>query len=187
MEYRFQNVPELLHCRAKDFGHKSFIRQAENEHDLTYAELLDRSNRVAGLLDELGVKREERVAVLLPNSPEFASTVLGAQQLGAVPGPINLLLKAHELEYILNHQESKVLITDSEFFPLLQQIKDRLNHLEKIVELNSRYPHGLIVHPAKSEEIKAFYGISQETVTDPPSKVFKPWAQNRHLGSNRPL
>src|SRR5262245_47216474 len=102
MEYRFQNVPELLRCRAKDLGHKSFLRQAESGNDITFLELLDRSSRVAGLLNELGVKREERVAILLHNSPEFASAVFGTQLLGAVPGPINLLLKANELEYILN-------------------------------------------------------------------------------------
>jgi long-chain acyl-CoA synthetase len=174
MEYHFQNVPELLHCRAKDFGSKSFLRQAESENDITYSELLDRSCRVAGLLNELGVRKEERVAVLLQNSPEFASAVLGSQVLGAVPGPINVLLKAQELEYILNHQEAKVLIADSEFLPLVNQIKDRLQTLEKIVEVNSRYPHGLIVHPVKAGEIKAFYGISKEGISDLPSKTLNP-------------
>ncbi|MFO1520153.1 MAG: class I adenylate-forming enzyme family protein [bacterium] len=169
-----KNVPDLIRERAREYGNKVFIAQAETEHDLSYSALAERCEKMGGLLAELGVAKGECVGVLLPNSPEFAVAVMGAQWIGAFAGPINTLLKENELEYILNHQESKVLVTDADFFPTLNSIINKLTHLEKIVELSTKYPHGIIVHPVKGvSELKAFYGTSLENSGEMPKEALR--------------
>ena len=69
---------------------------------MTYAELEQLSNAFAAALVELGVKKGDRVALLLPNSPQTVIVQLGAWKAGAIVCPINFLYTEHELEHALN-------------------------------------------------------------------------------------
>jgi len=75
----------------------------------TYAELDDAAARVAGLLATRSVGAGDRVGVMLPNVPEFASVYYGVLRAGAVVVPMNPLLKAREVEYYLADSGAKVL------------------------------------------------------------------------------
>ena len=75
----------------------------------TYAELDDRSARAAGLLVEAGILPGDRVAVMLPNVPEFAITYFGALRVGAVVVPMNPLLKAREIAHYLGNSGAKLI------------------------------------------------------------------------------
>ena len=75
----------------------------------TYAELDDRSARAAGLLVEAGIVPGDRVAVMLPNVPEFAITYFGALRVGAVVVPMNPLLKAREIAHYLGNSGAKLI------------------------------------------------------------------------------
>jgi acyl-CoA synthetase (AMP-forming)/AMP-acid ligase II len=68
---------------------------------LTYEELDERSARVAGLLAAQGVERGDRVALMLPNVPQFPVLYYGVLRAGAVVVPMNPLLKAREVQYYL--------------------------------------------------------------------------------------
>jgi long-chain acyl-CoA synthetase len=68
---------------------------------LTYAELDERSARVAGLLADLGVRAGDRVGIMLPNVLEFPVIYYGALRAGAVVVPMNPLLKAREVDYYI--------------------------------------------------------------------------------------
>jgi len=60
----------------------------ERERLFTFDEVLDRARRVAGALEELGVRPQDRVAIVLPTGPEFCDAFFGALLLGAVPVPL---------------------------------------------------------------------------------------------------
>ncbi len=101
---------------------------------VTYAQLFERVNRLGNGLKRLGVRREERVAMLLLDAPEFAYCFFGAIKMGAVPVPMNTLLKPHEYEYILNDCRAAVLIVSETLLPHIQAIpKDRLKYLQSIL------------------------------------------------------
>jgi benzoate-CoA ligase family protein len=101
---------------------------------VTYAQFFERVNRLGNGLKGLGVRREERVAMLLLDTPEFAYCFFGAIKIGAVPVPMNTLLKAHEYEYILNDCRAAVLIVSETLLPQIQAIpKDRLRYLQNII------------------------------------------------------
>jgi long-chain acyl-CoA synthetase len=76
---------------------------------LTYQELNERSAQVAALLAERGVERGDRVALMLPNVPQFPMLYYGILRAGAVVVPMNPLLKAREIEYYLQDSGTRLL------------------------------------------------------------------------------
>src|SRR6059036_344335 len=104
------------------------------DESVTYGELADRSNRVGNGLRSLGVRREERVMLLLLDTPAFAYSFFGAQKVGAVPIPTNTLLKSQDYRYILNDSRATVAIVSQ---PLLAQLaaipRDELPYLQHLV------------------------------------------------------
>src|SRR5213075_1338892 len=80
------------------------------EVHVTYRQLFELVNQVGNGLITLGVRIEERVFLLLLDSPEFAFSFFGAIKIGAVPVPVNTLLKPREWEYVLEDSRARVVI-----------------------------------------------------------------------------
>lgn len=87
----------------------------------SYQELDRLVNRIANGLQGLGIKRGDRVALFLPNLPEFVTSYLGILKLGAVAVSLNPMLKSSEVAFILNDCSAKVLITTEE---LVEQVPE---------------------------------------------------------------
>ncbi len=91
----------------------------------TYAQVSHFVQRTAGLLAELGLEQENRMAILLPDTPEFVFAFWGAIWLGAVPVPINTACTVDEIQYILNDSRAKVLLTTQEWQEKLAPIQSQ--------------------------------------------------------------
>ncbi len=101
---------------------------------LTYGELAARVNRFGNALKNLGVRIEERVLLLLLDTPEFAVSFFGAIKIGAVAVPVNTLLKPADYKYLLNNCRARVAIVTDSLLPLLAEIpRTDLLYLEQIV------------------------------------------------------
>ena len=101
---------------------------------VNYRELLAWVNRVGNMLQGLGVRIEERVAILLPDSPEFLYTFFGAIKIGAIAVPFNTYLQSSDYEFLLHDTRARVLLVHTTLFPLVSVIpRERLLYLEKIV------------------------------------------------------
>ncbi|MDZ8084405.1 MAG: long-chain fatty acid--CoA ligase [Nostoc sp. DedQUE12b] len=81
------------------------------DKSFTYKQLDELAGRVANGLKGLGVKKGDRVALFLPNIPEFVISYLGILKIGAVAVSVNVMLKTAEVSYILNDCAAKVIIT----------------------------------------------------------------------------
>src|SRR5690348_7485408 len=81
---------------SEGLGEKIAIETAAEQ--VTYSQLLERVNRFGNALRTLQVRAEERVLLLLLDSPEFAYAFFGSIKAGAVPVPVNTLLKPHDYE-----------------------------------------------------------------------------------------
>jgi benzoate-CoA ligase family protein len=104
------------------------------DEQVSYEQLLERTNRAGNALRELGVRPEERVLLLLPDSPEFLYGFFGAIKIGAVAVPTNTQSKPHEYEYILNDSRARVALVSGSLLPQLRLIpRERLRHLREIV------------------------------------------------------
>jgi len=99
---------------------------------VTYRQLFERVNQVGNALRKLGVRIEERVFLLLLDSPEFASCFFGAIKIGAVPVPVNTLLKSVDYQYLLNNSRARVAIISSSLVANIEAIP-RLRYLETII------------------------------------------------------
>ncbi|WP_439530329.1 acyl-CoA synthetase [Pannonibacter sp.] len=88
---------------------------------LTYAEFLARSRRLASVLARLGIGKNDTVTVMLPNVPPMLEAHYGVPMAGGVLHSLNTRLDAAVLAFQLDHAETKVLITDREFAPVMQQ------------------------------------------------------------------
>jgi long-chain acyl-CoA synthetase len=81
------------------------------DKSFTYQQLDQLVNRVANALLLLGIKKGDRVALFLPNIPEFIIDYLGILKIGAVAVSVNVMFKSAELSYILNDCAAKAIIT----------------------------------------------------------------------------
>src|ERR1051326_2946201 len=101
---------------------------------VTYGELCARVNQFGNALKNLGVRIEERVLLLLLDTPEFAASFFGAIKIGAVPVPVNTLLKPADYQYLLNNARARVAVISDSLLPPVQSIpRDELRSLETIV------------------------------------------------------
>ena len=101
---------------------------------VTYRQLFERVNRTGNALKKLGVRPEDRIALLLLDTPEFASSFFGGIKIGAVPIPINTMLKPAEHQYMLNDSRARLAIVSESLYPQIQAIgKENLPYLREII------------------------------------------------------
>ncbi|GIW45867.1 MAG: AMP-dependent synthetase [Candidatus Binatia bacterium] len=87
---------------------------------VTFAELAEQTSQMAQLLRDLGVSREDRILIRLPNCVEYPIVFLGALKRAAIPVPSSILLTADEVAFLLADSGAVGVVTDSESWPLLE-------------------------------------------------------------------
>ena len=121
-----QNIPELLKQRVSAVPDKPFLFSEADVRQFTYREFEAAVNRTARLLADKGVGKGDVVSLLLPNSVEYVIAYFACWQIGALAGPINSLLKAQEIEYVISNSEARALLVNSEYLPIIETIRERL-------------------------------------------------------------
>jgi fatty-acyl-CoA synthase len=102
-------------------------------HVMSYADLDKQSDRFASLLMSKGVKKGDRVAVFMPNCPQFHIVFFGILKLGAVHVPVSPLSRAFELSYELNDTDAEVIVAQDQLIETVNQVKGETNLREIIV------------------------------------------------------
>ncbi|MDD5335504.1 MAG: long-chain fatty acid--CoA ligase [Rhodoferax sp.] len=106
------NIADYLEQHAAQTPERIAIRF--EGRSITYGQLNRDANRLAASLRAAGVAVADRVALYLPNVPEFAVAYYAAQKLGAIPVTINAILKTEEVRYLLDDSGAAVVITMDE-------------------------------------------------------------------------
>lgn len=130
-------LADLLRRSAARDPHKLAI--ACGDVRWTYAEFHETCERVASGLATRGVGKGDRVAILARNSHAFIALRFALARLGAVLVPINFMLKADEVAYILRHAGARVLATDSEFVPVAKAAAGNDTQVERFVWLPAEH------------------------------------------------
>src|SRR5262249_53128886 len=104
---------------------------------VTYGELADRVARAAGALAEAGLDLEQRVLLVLDDSPAFAAAFWGAARLGAVAVPVNTLMSAAEHEFLLNDSRPRVAVVDLDVAPRVRRARERCPWLRELLVVGS--------------------------------------------------
>jgi 4-hydroxybenzoate-CoA ligase len=109
----------------------------DTERSITYGELQARSCRFAAALGTLGVRPEERLAVLLPDTVDFPVAFWGALRAGVVALPLNTLLTSEQYAYILADSRATAIVVAAPFAGTILPLLDRLPRLRTVVVVGS--------------------------------------------------
>lgn len=101
--------------------------------EFSYGQVAETVNRAGNALRALGLQPEQRVLLLLLDSPEFVAAFFGAMKIGAVPIPTNTLLKPADYFYLLNDSRATVVLVSELLLPNLEAIRAECPHLREIV------------------------------------------------------
>jgi hypothetical protein len=104
----------------------------------TYQELDEQASRVAGGLASLGIQPGDRVAMMLPNIPEFVFTFFGIQKLGAVAVPFNTTYKGREISFILQDSGARAIVCLTSYSNLINEIRSDAPALENVIVTGQR-------------------------------------------------
>ena len=108
---------------------------SSNQNRLTYREFVERVGRLASGLASLGVKRGDTVAIMDWDTNRYLECFFAVPMMGAVLHTVNVRLSAEQILYTINHAEDDVILINSEFLSLLQQIWNRVDAGKKLVLL----------------------------------------------------
>ncbi len=120
------------------------VRQTAREHpqqvayefmnkETTYAQFMERIDRVAKALVALGIKKGDRVTICMPNSPQALDTFYALNRIGAMSNMIHPLSAPAEIAFYLNFSHSKAILTLDQFYPKINEIRDRLENPVKVI------------------------------------------------------
>jgi len=144
--YRW-NVPERYNMAraccgnwAEDRTRFALYWEDESGETAAYSfwDIQQAANRFSNALAALGVKRGERVAIILPQRPETAIAYIAVFQMGAIALPLSHLFGPDALEYRMEHAEASVAIVEPTTIANLWAIKDRLTHLRHVIGVDTR-------------------------------------------------
>ncbi len=125
-------LPEILKKQAKELGKKPFLQFGYNR-PVSFYQTNQLANRIANGLMELGVKKQEKVAVYMPNSDDYVITWFGILKMCAVMVPINTAYVMDFLQYIIESSDAKVLFIDENYLDRLRPIARKLPQLESVI------------------------------------------------------
>jgi 4-hydroxybenzoate-CoA ligase len=127
------NAVTWLLDRNVDEGRGQKLAFTDTVSELTYGDLQRQSCRAANLMRRLGVRREERVAMIMLDTVDFPIVFLGAIRAGVVPVPLNTLLTADQYAYVLADSRARVLFVSEALYATVKDIVGRMPDLECVV------------------------------------------------------
>ncbi len=103
--------------------YKNRIAIQSEDEKVTYGELFDRANRVAGWLKEKGIGKGDRIAILAKNDAHFFSLMGGIASVGGIMVPINFRLSPEEINYNLTNTQPVMIVVDSDFEKVISDLQ----------------------------------------------------------------
>lgn len=121
IEYPQKTLVEAMEETSQKFSdHTATIYK---NRKITFGEQLEATNRFAAALQKLGVKKGDRVAIHLPNMPQFVIAYYAIMKIGGIVVPCNPVYTAREMKHQLNDSGAETIITLSAFYPTIKKIR----------------------------------------------------------------
>ncbi len=120
----FLNLGQNFKVNAKKFPDKPVLK--DQSRSFTYRQTNERVNKLADSLLSLGIKKGDKIAVLLENSVEFVELYLATAKTGIIIVPINFRLVGREIEYIVNNSDSVAFFVHQQFTETVDTIRPEL-------------------------------------------------------------
>ncbi len=144
---RAQDAPtmaEALRRTARDHGDIVAVRTADDSVTLTWAEVRERVDALAGGLAQLGLGHGDTLAIMLSNRPEFHVVDLAAVTIGATPFSIYQTYTADQIAYIVSDAGARVAVVEQQYLPVVLEARGSLPDLEHVIVIDGEAPEGTI-------------------------------------------
>ncbi|MCW8890254.1 MAG: AMP-binding protein, partial [Sedimenticola sp.] len=142
-------------------GEKTAIRCGSNQ--FTYRDVQAGVNRFGNTLLSLGVRMEERIALLMLDTEVFPQAFFGSIKMGAIPICLNTLMRPKDYEYFLNDSRARVLVIDAHLLPSIEPIRGNLPFLKQVIVVNGEAPAGDL-------QLKTLWAGQSEVLDPAPTK-----------------
>ena len=180
------NAVTFLLDRNVDEGRGGKLAYNDTVCELSYGELQKETRRVANMLRRLGVRREERVAMIMLDTVDFPAVFLGAIRAGIVPVPLNTLLTSDQYAYVLADCRARVLFISEAL--LVKDMVGRMSDLDHVV-VSGNDAHG---YRKLADELSGESDVFTTAPTHPDEPAFWLYSSGstgmpkgvRHLHSN---
>ena len=127
------------------------------ERSYTFRQIGDRVNRLANAFLDMGLNKGDRVAVLLPSTPEFHETFFATAKAGLVLVPVNYHYLGEEITYVVNNVEARVLMVDKRYFDKVEPIHSRLPSVKHYITVGesttTNYEQLIARYPSDSPKV----------------------------------
>ncbi|MGA7834816.1 MAG: long-chain fatty acid--CoA ligase [Acidimicrobiales bacterium] len=148
MKSTMQDAPLLLsgiirHGESIYAEKRVFTVTPEGVEEATFYQISKRAEQLATALENLGVKRGDRVATFMWNNQAHMEAYLAVPSMGAVLHTLNIRLFPEQLAFIINHAEDRVVIVDASLAPLFAKVRDQIPLVETII-VHGEEPSGVL-------------------------------------------
>jgi acetyl-CoA synthetase len=164
------NIAQACCARwAADRGRFALYWEDESGATAAYSfwDIQQQANRLSNALAALGVRRGDRVAIVLPQRPEMAIAYMGIFQMGAVALPLSHLFGPEALEYRMQHAGASVAIVEPGTLPNLWAIRERLSELREVIGVGGAREAGVRPWEALLERSSRDFACVDTAADDP--------------------
>ncbi len=175
IEYPQVPLFEILRAPAQRHPEKTAISYFENE--ISYSELDSLSDKFAVALFKLGVRKADKVALFLPNVPQFIIAYFGVLKVGAVTTAISPLHKKREVEYQLNDSEAETIVVLDSLYPIVEKVAEKTKVKQIIVTSLMECASKTAASPSPTQQkpnVFLFQQLLSETTGKPPKVRINP-------------
>ena len=141
---RASTLAEAFRITGAERADEVAIRTRQDEFAITWGELRERVDALAGGLARLGVQRGDTVALMLSNRPEFHLCDLAAMMLGATPFSLYTTYTPEQIGYLIGDAQAKVLICEQQYLPQVREARRELPELEYVILVDGDAPLGTL-------------------------------------------
>lgn len=131
------SISRLLRKSAAKYPEKTACFAGDNA--ISYKELDLNVSKMASYFKEQGLSPQERVAIILPNRPEFVIGYFAVLRSGGVVVPVNPMFKGEEVKYIFNDAQVSKVITSQAFLPMIESIWKYVPSLQKAIVVGGEH------------------------------------------------
>ncbi|SHI19790.1 long-chain acyl-CoA synthetase [Desulfosporosinus lacus DSM 15449] len=162
------NLAQMIERNVRRIPHWSAVLSETRNY--TWEEYNRQVNMMGNALRKQGVSKGDRVAICLPNSPEYLVTYFAIVKLGAIAVPFNIMFKSSEVCYIVNNSEPKVMVAlAGETMNGLMKMREKIPSIEKIILVGEHELDNVLSYPQimqeESDELELVDCAPDEVVT----------------------
>jgi malonyl-CoA/methylmalonyl-CoA synthetase len=143
-----------------------------NDKAVTFHEIDTITNRISNSLKDLGVEKGDRVVQFVPNSFELIYTTVSSFKIGAIVVPMNTAFKEREISFFLQDSEPKVIVTDMERLPVLENVLKDTPSLKHFAAAQRLAKKIIVIDPGKiAGKYLAFHELLDNKEDEPKVEI----------------